>query len=59
MKLDTIRGLVRPLVTLGAFVVISALALMSKVTPTEYVALMGPFIGYWFATRTGNGAGGP
>lgn len=48
---ELLRSLVRIVVTLGVAGTVIYLAVMGKVSPSEFLALAGPIIGYWFGQR--------
>lgn len=51
-KLDIIRGLVRPLLTVGGFSAITVGFLTGRVSVELYLPIVSMMIGYWFAART-------
>ena len=51
MKMDSLRGAVRPLLTLGGFIVVSALTLQGKLAAGEYSVMVTGIVSYWFGTR--------
>ena len=52
---ETIRGLVRPSITLGLTLLIAYLAIIGKIEAKEIVALYGPVLGFWFGQRKADG----
>ena len=54
--LDTIRGLVRPLVTIAGFGTLIAMIILKVQVPDWFQVMVGMMISYWFASRkTTNG----
>ena len=56
-KLDVIRGLVRPILTLSGFGVISALAWQGRLDVKEYLLVVSPLIAFWFGSRVDSNGG--
>lgn len=49
--MEIVRAIVRPLVTLGGFGVLCWLVVDGRLSAQEFLALVGPIVGFWFATR--------